>query len=835
MTPEQWARVTDLFDRASAMPGGERAAWLAGACEDAAIRAEVGAMLQAYDTDPEFLEQPGDVSGAMEQAVADALVGRRLGAYRLLGQIGRGGMGVVYEAVRDDQEFDRRAAVKVLPVWRSASFGERFRFERRVLAGLDHPGIARLLDAGTTDDGVTYFVLEYVDGRSVTTWCDERGLSVRDRVALAERISEAVAYAHQHLVIHRDLKPANILVTPEGQPKLLDFGIAALVADDGASLGTTRTGQHSFTPEFASPEQARGERVTTATDVYSFGILLYLLLTGRHPYALAGLSPLDVMRTICETDPPAPSRVAPPDRRRILAGDLDAVVLKAVRKAPRERYASMAELAADLRAWRSGHPVVASPATFGYRATRFVRRHRKAVTAASLVALAIVGGGAATAWQARIARAERDKAQNRFRQIQEFSRSLIFDINDALRPVAGATDARRLLLDRAVTFLDGLAADAGDDAALTRELAMGYQRLANLQGNQFSENVGDSAGAVTSLEKAVGLVADLRRTSPDDPGLLALAIAVQFDLAAVLDERGDPRRGAAVAAHAELVRQLEGLHGGNPEFVGIVAEGYSNIGRFLANGTDFGAAETAYRKAVALYDTLPPPRRTLHVRRGHAFALKRLGAVLLRGTKYADSERVYLQALGIDEENLRLDDRPQTRYDITFTMSDLALVQSRLKRWPDAIALWRRALEIREAEAEADPKNTRPLSGVGVLYGRLGMAAYNTGDLAESARWYRREITVRERLFALTGPLPGRVAERSWARLNTAFVLLELADRSPGDPARAAWIDEARGLARATARTDGKASVTAGSEPGYIEMYDRVARRLGSWRSNTFE
>ena len=828
MTPERWARVTELFDAACAQPPAARAAWVAAAGGDAEIRAEVEAMLQAYDTDPEFLEQPTDDADAMEQAVADALLGRRLGAYRLVRQIGRGGMGVVYEAQRDDQEFDRRAAIKVLPVWRSATFGERFRFERRVLAGLDHPGIARLLDAGTTDDGVTYVVLEYVDGQPVAAWCRERRLAVRDRVAIVEHICDAVAYAHQHLVIHRDLKPANILVTPEGQPKLLDFGIAALMADDGASAGTTRTGQHSFTPEFASPEQVRGERVTTASDVYSLGVLLYLLLADRHPYTLAGLSPLDVLRTICEIDPPPPSRVAPPEVRRTLTGDLDAIVGKALRKKPAERYATVSELAADLRAWRSGHPVVASPATLAYRTSRFVRRHRRAVAAATALALAIVGGGAATAWQARIARAERDKAQNRFRQIQEFSRSLIFDVNDALRLVEGATDARRLLLDRAVTFLDGLAADAGNDTALTRELAMGYQRLANLQGNQFSENVGDSASAAASLDKAVRLVNGLRTAAPHDVDLLQLAVNVHFDLAAVLEERGEPRAAAVKEAHAALVQRLEGLHGGNPALVAIVAEGYSNIGRFRSNASDFAGGEVAYRKAVAMYDTLPPAARTLHNRRGQAFALKRLGAVLLRAGKHDESEARYLQALRLDEEALREDDRPQVRYDMTFTMSDLALVQSRLQRWPDAIALWRRALEMRLAAAEADPKNTRPLSGVAVLHGRLGMAAYNSGDLYESVRRYRQEVAVRERLITLTGPLPGRVAELAWARLNTAFVLLALADRLPGDPARTAWIDEARRLARATSRGDGRVSVTAGSEPGYLEIYDHVMRRLGT-------
>ncbi|MCC6989316.1 MAG: serine/threonine protein kinase, partial [Acidobacteria bacterium] len=259
MTPERWARVTELFDAACQLPTAARDAWLDASGVDADLRAEVRAMIEAYDTDPGYLEQPANPVPALDVPMTDALIGRRLGAWRLTRQIGRGGMGVVYEARRDDQEFDRVAAVKILPAW-SAGFAERFRAERRVLAALDHPGIARLLDSGTSDDGIAWFVMEFVDGQSVTAWTTARRLPIRDRVALIERICDAVAYAHRHLVVHRDLKPANILVTADGQPKLLDFGIATLLsAEDGVAIGTTRTGHSSFTPEFASPEQIRGE------------------------------------------------------------------------------------------------------------------------------------------------------------------------------------------------------------------------------------------------------------------------------------------------------------------------------------------------------------------------------------------------------------------------------------------------------------------------------------------------------------------------------------------------------------------------------------------------
>lgn len=824
MTPERWARVTELFDAASQLPTATREAWLDAADADPDLRAEVRAMLAAYDTDPGYLEQPVDPVLALDEPVTDALIGRRLGAWRLTRQIGRGGMGVVYEAQRDDQEFDRVAAVKILPAW-SAGFAERFRTERRVLAALDHPGIARLLDSGTSADGIAWFVMELVDGQPVTTWTTARRLPIRDRVALIERICDAVAYAHRHLVVHRDLKPANILVTTDGQPKLLDFGIATLLsAEDGVAIGTTRTGHSSFTPEFASPEQIRGERVTTASDVYSLGVLLYVLLAGKHPYALAGLSPLDVMRTVCEVEPPPPSSAAAPVERRALSGDLDAVVGKAIRKAPDERYASVADLAADLRAWRSGYPVVAAPASVGYRARRFVRRNWKAVSAAAAVALALAGGGAATAWQARIAQAERDKAQNRFRQVQEFSRSLLFDVHGALVPVAGATDARRLLLDRAVQFLDGLAADAGDDHALKLELSAGYHQLANVQGNAYSENVGDTAASVASLEKAMRLADEVRAAQPDAIAPLERALKSAGDLASVLTERGDAHARDWQARHAALVRELQQRdHTGASAL--IVARGYSDIGRHAVENEEFTAGEAAYREAVRQFERVPRERLSVTDLRNHSYALKRLGGVLLRLNQLAEGEQRYRQALALDQEALRLDDRPQTRYDITFTLSDLALLPAERGDWAEAVALWNQALAIRKAAMEADPLNRRAVNGTATLYGRLGLAAHTTKDFATAVARYRDELRLRVDIQRRVGDLPGNVADRAWATLRLAEALMDWAASEPGHPARAGWLAEARRLVASVRRTDGKASVPAGSEPGFIALFDTLTAR----------
>ena len=822
MNSDQWARISTLFQDACERPPDDREAWLAANCDDLLVRAEVLAMLRTYDTDPDFLEQPAD----MADGLASIYTGRRLGPYLLAAEVGRGGMGVVYEARRADDAFDRRVAIKMLPAWSGSDLATRFRLERRVLAAFDHPGIARLLDSGATSDGTPYFVMEYVDGRPIDEWAATHQLETTRRVVLIEKVLDALGYAHQNLVVHRDVKPANVLVTADGQPKLLDFGIATLLNADGqAASGLTRTGHHSFTTEYASPEQIRGERVTTASDVYSVGVLLYLLLAGRRPYELTNLSPLEAMRVVCEVDPPLMSAVAGHKLRPVLAGDLDAIVAKALRKAAGERYRTVSEFAADLAAWRTGHAVSAARQSFSYRAARLIRRHRAAVAAVAAIVIALMVGGVATAWQARIAAEERDKAQNRFRQVQEFSRSLLFDVHTALRAVPGATESRRLLLDRAVQFLDGLAADAGEDTELQLELASGYQQLANVQGNELSDNVGDTAAALASFAKATKLVDAVRAREPDNLDALIRAIGVTSDLASVQDQRSDPETAQSQARHESLLRDLE-ARATTARIAAQVARSYSDIGRFRTNRGDFDGAEQAYRVAVARFDAVRG-ELTVDGLRDHAFALKRLGGVLLRAGKLDDSEHAYRQALAIDEDLVRRDPRAQTRYDITFTLSDLGLVQSRRGHWPDAVALWKRALAIRQEAADADPKDVRALGGVATIYGRLGGAARAVKDFTGCVAIYRDELRVRDQLIAISGRLPGRVADQAWARLRLAEALLENAG-SAAPAARNAMVAEARALVRATGRNDGNVSVTAGSPPGFVELYDALTARLGA-------
>ncbi len=394
MTPERWKLAKEVLGTALDRPARERAAWVAEACGgDAELRAEVESLLASHGEANGFLETTARdaVLRSVMQARPEALAGARIGPYRVLSEIGRGGMGAVYLAERDDQEYRKRVAIKLVRGdVDSASLVRRFRQERQILAELDHPNIARLLDGGTTDEGASYFVMEHVEGVPIDAYCEARGLSVDQRLDLVRTVCSAVGDAHRKLVVHRDLKPGNILVTAEGTPKLLDFGIAKLLTPQPGSELTV-TGTKLMTPEYASPEQWRGGSVTAASDIYALGVLLYRLLTGRGPYRVGSGLPHELERAICEEDPAPPSSAAAPPMRHRLAGDLDAIVLKALRKEPERRYGSAEELSADIRRYREGLPVTARKDGLVYRAGRLLRKNKAvAVTALTMAATAAI-------------------------------------------------------------------------------------------------------------------------------------------------------------------------------------------------------------------------------------------------------------------------------------------------------------------------------------------------------------------------------------------------------------------------------------------------------------
>lgn len=427
---EQWNRVKELFDAAVDLAPNERAALLSNECGgDDALRREIESLLDSDNQTDGFIEKPAfEIPRDLFPEAEESLAGRQFGAYQVLREIGRGGLGAVYLAARADDEYRKQVAIKLVRRGLDTEdILQRFRNERQILAQLDHPNIARLIDGGTTDDGLPYFVMEYVSGEPINAYCDANALATTERLMLFRKVCAAVTYAHQNLVIHRDLKPSNILVTPEGEPKLLDFGIAKLLSAGDELFTQTIPALRVMTPEYASPEQVKGDKIMTTSDVYSLGVLLYELLTGQRPYRLKMRTPEEISRAITEQEPERPSTavtrgdpISPqsgPSRTgtfrnpKFLRGDLDNIVLMAMRKEPSRRYASVGQFSEDIRRHLTGLPVVARKDTFSYRASKFVNRHRIGVAAASLVLLSLVGGIVATLTQVRTARRERAKAE----------------------------------------------------------------------------------------------------------------------------------------------------------------------------------------------------------------------------------------------------------------------------------------------------------------------------------------------------------------------------------------------------------------------------------------
>src|SRR4051794_5177867 len=465
VTSERWKQVEALFEQTLEAPAPEKAEFLR-AIDDAELRREVESLLHAHEEAGTFLDEP-DRFFSTERFEVDTLSpGEIVDRYRIIREIGRGGMGAVFLAERADDEYKKQVALKLIKRGTDTDAVLRhFRNERQILAGFDHPNIARLFDGGTTETGLPYFVMEYVEGLPIDEYCKTHALAVVERLKLFREVCAAVSYAHRRLVVHRDIKRSNIMVTAEGVPKLLDFGIAKLLQEEDAPPATM-TALHLMTPQSASPEQIRGQAVTTASDVYSLGVVLYELLCGRSPYEFSSQAPLEIARAIAESEPKKPSTaLAQTDHPqsairnpRFLKGDLDNIVLMALRKEPERRYQSVEQFSEDVRRHLEDLPVLARRDTPGYRAAKFARRNKAGFAAAAIVLLILIGGIVATSRQARIANREKLRAERRFKDVRKLANSVLFDYHDAIKSLPGATKVRERLVKDALTYLDSLAA-----------------------------------------------------------------------------------------------------------------------------------------------------------------------------------------------------------------------------------------------------------------------------------------------------------------------------------------------------------------------------------------
>ena len=711
-----WSDVKALFEQALALPAGERAAFVRASPVSPAVVREVLSLLeheQEVAEQDDFLDAPlaslTDGDGALLRP------GERLGAWEIVGPLGSGGMAEVLRARRADGAWDGEAAVKVLKRGMdSAAVLARFALEQRALARLNHPHIAHLLDAGRTAAGLPYFVMELVHGRPIDQACDGRSLEAR--LALFLQLADAVAFAHRQLLVHRDLKPSNVLVTDDGQVKLLDFGIAKAL--EPTERDDTAAGQRPFTPNFASPEQVRGEPVGTLTDIYSLGVLLYVMLTGLRPYGREASTPREAARSVLEEEPTRPSALSPGlvtdpqwmSTRRRLQGDLDNILLKALEKDAGRRYASVDALAADVRAHLSGYPVSARAPSAGYLLGKFVRRHRATTAAAVLGVGALAVGLALASWQAHQAALARDAARAQLAAVKRITSEIVFRYGDTTTTLPGGPKAQEVMLKETLAQLDALARDVPGDADLQALIASTLGRLAELQGNQTLAAPQRAPEARATVERALTLGEALWPTHAKDWRFAVwhgrtLAIRAQLDRA---DEQ--PARGVqALQTALERLSQTLGTES--------AAVGRAHL---------LAARSGALLLMAQLHDqvtraSLNQPQQAL---RYYAQAEADLRAMLADQAMLDELER---QAVPGD---------PSTQAYLTHQLGTVlggrALVHLRLDDLPAMKQQAQAALAVREANVALEPRNLSWRDGLMVEANTLSIALIRLGE-AEAA------------------------------------------------------------------------------------------------------
>ncbi len=756
---ERWQRVKQLLDEVIGLNAVDRSSFLERACAgDSELRREVESLLSSHEqAGTAFLKNPVvDLQAAAK--ASEPRSGRRIGVYQILEEIGRGGMGEVYRAVRADGQYTKEVAIKVVRGGGdSRPTLERFRNERQILASLDHPNIARLLDGGTDEDGAPYLVMELIEGTRIDTYCDEHKLTITERLRLFAHVCGAVQFAHQRLVIHRDIKPSNILVTRENVPKLLDFGIAKIL-DPTAGEQTTMT--QAMTPDYASPEQIRGEPITTASDVYSLGVVLYQLLTGRSPYPGATTSPHKLAQAVCETQPGRPSTVvvkrdlpadgqentpeqisntregSPGKLRRRLEGDLDDILLKALRKEAPRRYGSVEQFAEDIRRHLEGLPVVATKGSWRYRAEKFVQRHRVGIAAAAIVFVAVAGGVGATIREARIAAANARRAENRFNDVRHLANSLIFDVDKSIANLPGSTPARKMLVDDALQYLDTLANESKGDITLQRELAGAYQKLGGIQGNPFLPNLGESAAALASYRKSLAIREAIAAANPNNKDdQVALASCHQWLGEILLVISGNPKEALAEENGAlAILEPLANSDPGNLDALEKLRGVYNTIGEIYggngvsANLGDIDSALENHRKGQAVAERFlrNKPNDTA-AREGVVIVDYQIAGDLVKKGERAAALEVYKKALEILKA---LDDSPNTPYarSISITYQSIGNILMMNGDSVSALENYRQFMGISKKLVEQDHKNATARVDDGYSQAFVGLAETESGN-----------------------------------------------------------------------------------------------------------
>jgi serine/threonine protein kinase len=789
ITPERWQRINEMFHSALVLDGRERSAFLVTqSAGDDALRAKVAALLASHEQAEGFIQGSvfGDAAQLLVEDEAEAMIGQHVGLYEITREIGRGGMGSVYLATRDDDQFKQQVAIKVVRRGMDTDLVlARFRNERQILAGFDHPNIARLFDGGSTETGLPYFIMEYVEGQPIDEYCDSHRLSTTARLDLFRTVCSAVQYAHQNLVVHRDIKPSNILVTAEGVPKLLDFGIAKLLhSEESQGTATTAIVQRLMTPEYASPEQVRGEHVTTVSDVYSLGVLLYELLSGHSPYHFKTLLPQDIAQVISDSEPEKPSTVInrveevttggrkgtkltpesvsqtrdgrPEKLRRKLAGDLDNIVLMSMRKEPLRRYSSVGQFSEDIRRHLEGLPVVARKATLSYRGAKFIRRNTVAVAAAAVISLILIVGIAATGWEAHVARGERARAEaagaraeRRFNQVRKLAHSVLFDYNEAIQDLPGSMPVRERLVKDALEYLDSLAGEANDDPSLQRELATAYEKVGDVQGRTLRANMGDTSGAKESYRKALRIRETLVAASPKDPSTRSDLADSYREFGRLLWKTSDTAGGLENARKDLFLR--EALSAENPTNMQArfsLGVSHADVGEILLEqGVTTGAAASLGRALTVFEALLAGEPSNEKYRLAVPFVYQKSSEVMLWQGDAKGALETSRKALALDTKlSGAYPMNTHYRQEVGIDYEKVGNTLENLGDINGALESYRKELRIFEEQSVTDPANAQFRSDLSSAYLKVGSMVARTGKPADALLYQSRALAIREEL-----------------------------------------------------------------------------------------
>jgi serine/threonine protein kinase len=851
LSPDQWQAVSPYLDQALAMTDDERGAWLSSIGEqDPALATQLAALLSEH----RLLAQEGFLENRrFALPNATELAGQTLGPYTLMSQIGQGGMGSVWLARRSDGRFERQAAVKFV---NSALAGrateERFKREGSILGRLTHPHIADLLDAGISSDGQPYLILEYVDGAAIDRYCDEHKLDVESRVRLFLDVLAAVAHAHANLIVHRDIKPSNVLVTTSGEVKLLDFGIAKLLEGEGqtgAPTLLTHEGGSALTPQYAAPEQLTGQPVTTATDVYALAVLLYLLLTGQHPAGPGPHSPARLVKAITETEPLRPSdtmlsanaesvaekRATTPDKlRRMLRGDLDTIVVKALKKNPQERYASVTAFADDLRRYLKHETISVRPDTFAYRTTKFLRRNRT-VVALSTIAIALVIGSLSTGLL--VANRERKVAEQRFAQVRKLANKFI-ELDNDIRGLPGSTKVRMQMVSDSLQYLTSLGSDVHGDKNLALEIAYAYVRVAHAQGDPTSPNLGQFAEAEASLNNAARFVDAVLAQDPVNQRGLFIATTIAHDRMDLADNRGDQGEALRDAATtASLIERFMNTRPTELHDLYSMRYFYAAVAYTYYSGRDFNEVIRYCQRAL----DIPLPNSHANDLRGTTLSV--LGAARWQSGDLDGALKTTLGAIELQEveaagghASLRIN--LANGYNVEGMILGRADAEPSLGRSSEALSDFQKASDIAEDLARKDPLDYLGRNAVAVFGLEVGNTLRRTDPRKALTVYDHALARIREANISTSTRrdeaelLAGSSYSVRWLgrekearrRIDKALELLSQARRYPSDKVEP--MSDAYDVLRAQADDLAETGQTVKA----IEAYQQLLDKLMAWR-----